>query len=133
MLEEVCSQHWASSPATGQASGGDLVFSLGYSQHHKLLLACTLTLILVTDMGLPADCIAAPLQVGMSLVLSFFFVWDTPSIAAGMRTLRASRFRAIYNEVAPTFAVFGRLFGKALQAQVGCCPASLGGLLCCAC
>ena len=57
-------------------------------------------------------------QVGVSLVLSFFFVWDMPTIAAGMQTLRTSRFRAIYNEVAPTFAVFGRLFGKALQAQV---------------
>ena len=63
-------------------------------------------------------------QVGMSLILSFFFVWDTPSIAAGMRTLRTSRFRAIYNEVAPTFAVFGRLFGKALQAQVSPCSST---------
>lgn len=80
-------------------------------------------------MWLPADCVAAPLQVGMSLVLSFFFVWDTPSIAAGMRTLRASRFRAIYNEVAPTFAVFGRLFGKALQAQVSWCTAFYRGTL----
>lgn len=58
------------------------------------------------------------LQVGVSLVLSFFFVWDMPTIAKGMQTLRTSRFRAIYNEVAPTFAVFGALFGKALQAQV---------------
>ena len=58
------------------------------------------------------------MQVGVSLVLSFFFVWDMPTIAKGMQTLRTSRFRAIYNEVAPTFAVFGALFGKALQAQV---------------
>ena len=41
-----------------------------------------------------------------------------PTIARGMQSLRSSRLRAIYTEVAPTFTVFGALFGKALQAQV---------------
>ena len=54
----------------------------------------------------------------MSLVLSFMVVWDFPTIARGMQSLRSSRLRAIYTEVAPTFTVFGALFGKALQAQV---------------
>ncbi|KAL0053111.1 hypothetical protein WJX82_000995 [Trebouxia sp. C0006] len=40
-----------------------------------------------------------------------------PTIARGMQSLRSSRLRAIYTEVAPTFTVFGALFGKALQAQ----------------
>ena len=53
----------------------------------------------------------------MSLVLSFMVVWDFPTIARGMQSLRSSRLRAIYTEVAPTFTVFGALFGKALQAQ----------------
>ncbi|KAL3142462.1 hypothetical protein ABBQ38_002790 [Trebouxia sp. C0009 RCD-2024] len=56
-------------------------------------------------------------QVGVSLVLSFMVVWDFPTIARGMHSLRSSRLRAVYTEVAPTFTVFGSLFGKALQAQ----------------
>ena len=58
------------------------------------------------------------IQVGVSLVLSFMVVWDFPTIARGVQSLRSSRLRAIYTEVAPTFTVFGQLFGKALQAQV---------------
>ncbi|KAK9826469.1 hypothetical protein WJX81_002640 [Elliptochloris bilobata] len=56
-------------------------------------------------------------QVGVSLVLSFMVVWDLPTIAAGVRSLQASRLGPIYNEVAPSVAVFSQLFGKALQAQ----------------
>lgn len=51
-------------------------------------------------------------------MLSFMVVWDLPTIAAGMRSLQTSRLGPIYNEVAPTVAVFSQLFGKALQAQV---------------
>ena len=57
-------------------------------------------------------------QVGVSLVLSFMVVWDLPTIARGVRSLQTSRLGPIYNEVAPSVAVFSQLFGKALQAQV---------------
>ena len=33
----------------------------------------------------------------------------------------SSRLAPVYNEVAPVFGVFGRLFGKALEVQVGIC------------
>ena len=56
-------------------------------------------------------------QVAVSLVLSFVVVWDLPTIAAGFRSLETSRLSPIYKEVAPSVAVFGQLFGKALQAQ----------------
>ena len=58
----------------------------------------------------------------MSLVLSFMFVWDLPTIQEGTASLRTSRLRNFYAEVAPTCTVFGTLFGKALQAQVGIAP-----------
>ena len=58
------------------------------------------------------------LQVGVSMVLSFMVVWDLPAISKGISSLQTSRLSAIYNEVAPSLAVFGMLFGKALQAQV---------------
>eukprot|EP00891_Asterochloris_glomerata_P005673 jgi/Astpho2/5673/e_gw1.00079.178.1_t len=57
------------------------------------------------------------IQVGVSLVLSFMFVWDLPAIQEGTASLRTSRLRNFYAEVAPTCTVFGTLFGKALQAQ----------------
>jgi len=62
-------------------------------------------------------------QVGVSLVLSFMVVWDLPTIAAGVRSLRTSRLAPVYEEVAPSVAVFSQLFGKALQAQVPARPA----------
>ncbi len=51
------------------------------------------------------------------MVLSFMVVWDLPAISEGISSLQSSRLSAIYNEVAPSLAVFGMLFGKALQAQ----------------
>ena len=55
-------------------------------------------------------------------MLSFMFVWDLPTIQEGTASLRTSRLRSFYAEVAPTCTVFGTLFGKALQAQVGTAP-----------
>ena len=52
-------------------------------------------------------------------MLSFMIVWDLPTIQQGTASLRTSRLRSFYAEVAPTCTVFGTLFGKALQAQVG--------------
>ncbi len=60
---------------------------------------------------------AGAAQVGVSLVLSFMVVWDLPAIGAGVSSLQTSRLAPFYNEVAPSLAVFGQLFGKALQAQ----------------
>ncbi len=66
-------------------------------------------------------------QVGVSLVLSFMIVWDLPTIARGVSSLKTSRVAPIYNEVAPSLQVFGQLFGKALGAQV-CCICVCGGV-----
>lgn len=57
-------------------------------------------------------------QVCVSLVLSFMFVWDLPAITSGIASLRSSRLAPVHQEVAPVLGVFGRLFGKALEAQV---------------
>lgn len=57
------------------------------------------------------------MQLGVSLILSFMMVWDLPGIAAGAASLRTSRLAPVYNAVAPSLAVFARLFGKALQCQ----------------
>ena len=59
------------------------------------------------------------MQVFVSLALGFMLVWDMPRIVRGADSLKASRLSPIFNEVAPVLAVFGKLFGKALEAQVG--------------
>ena len=53
------------------------------------------------------------------MVLSFMILWDLTAIRAGVASLRTSRLAPVYEEIAPSFAIFGTLFGKALQAQVG--------------
>ena len=70
-------------------------------------------------------------QVGVSLVLSFMVVWDLPAIGAGVSSLRTSRLAPFYNEVAPSLAVFGQLFGKALQAQARAPPSADAHMLLC--
>ena len=79
-------------------------------------MACTVYML----KEVPAYRVAC-MQVGVSLVLSFMVVWDLPTIAGGVATLKTSRLSAIYKEVAPSLTVFGQLFGKALQAQVRPC------------
>ena len=54
------------------------------------------------------------------MILAFMILWDLPNIRRGVASLETSRLSAVYKEVAPTFGVFGTLFGKALQAQA--CP-----------
>ena len=52
------------------------------------------------------------------MILAFMVMWDLPNIQRGVASLETSRLSGVYREVAPTFGVFGSLFGKALQAQV---------------
>ena len=52
------------------------------------------------------------------MILAFMVMWDLPNIRRGVASLETSRLSGVYREVAPTFGVFGTLFGKALQAQV---------------
>ncbi|KAL6785199.1 hypothetical protein ACKKBG_A02845 [Auxenochlorella protothecoides x Auxenochlorella symbiontica] len=71
------------------------------------------------------------IQLGVSLILSFMMVWDLPTIAFGVSSLRTSRLAPIYNTVAPSLEVFATLFGKALQCQaqiavVNTCLTALG-------
>lgn len=62
-------------------------------------------------------------------MLSFMVVWDLPAISRGISSLQTSRLAPIYREVAPSLAVFGQLFGKALQAQVCLDLSQMQGLL----
>ncbi|KIY99566.1 hypothetical protein MNEG_8395 [Monoraphidium neglectum] len=57
------------------------------------------------------------IQVFVALILGFFTLWDLPLISRGVESLKQSRLAPLYEEVAPVLGVFGKLFGKALEAQ----------------
>ena len=57
------------------------------------------------------------LQFALSILFSFLIVWDMPNLAASVRSLERGRLRAVYAEIAPGVLDFGRVLGKAFQAQ----------------
>jgi predicted PurR-regulated permease PerM len=66
--------------------------------------------------ALPA-LLALPVQLTLALLLSFLISIDVPRISRGMEKIRRSRARWIYDELAPTMISFGKLIGRAFQAQ----------------
>ena len=54
---------------------------------------------------------------GLSLLLSFFIVFDLTKMRRGVRRLQSSRVKDFYLEIAPGLISFGRLIGRAFQAQ----------------
>jgi len=53
----------------------------------------------------------------LSLLLSFFIVFDLTKMRRGVRRLQGSRVKDFYLEIAPGLISFGRLIGRAFQAQ----------------
>ncbi|MBX3465101.1 MAG: AI-2E family transporter, partial [Planctomycetes bacterium] len=54
----------------------------------------------------------------LSLLFSFLIVLDLPKISRGIRGLAHTRVGFIYEEVADNIAGFGRVLGRALEAQL---------------
>lgn len=61
--------------------------------------------------------ITLPVQLVLALLLSFFITLDVPRLAKGLRRLQESRASHFYEEIAPGLISFGRLIGRAFQAQ----------------
>ena len=53
----------------------------------------------------------------LSLLFSFLIVLDLPNLQKGARSLRETRLRFVYDEVADNLVVFGRTVGRAFEAQ----------------
>jgi predicted PurR-regulated permease PerM len=58
-----------------------------------------------------------PVQMGLILILSFLISVDFPRISRGVQRIKQSRAHWIYDEFAPFLVSFGRLIGRAFQAQ----------------
>jgi predicted PurR-regulated permease PerM len=58
-----------------------------------------------------------PGQLALSLLISFFINIDMPNMRRGIRKLERSRVANFYQEIAPGLINFGRLIGRAFQAQ----------------
>ncbi len=54
----------------------------------------------------------------LSLLFSFLIVLDLPNLANGARHLRDTRLRFVYDEVSDNVFRFGRVLGRALEAQL---------------
>lgn len=54
----------------------------------------------------------------LSLLFSFLIVLDLPNLANGARHLRETRLRFVYDEVSDNLFHFGRVLGRALEAQL---------------
>ena len=67
--------------------------------------------------GLFKQMIYLPIALGLSLLLSFFVVFDLTKMRRGVRRLQSSRLKDFYLEIAPGLICFGRLIGRAFQAQ----------------
>ncbi|GAB0493928.1 hypothetical protein MMPV_005215 [Pyropia vietnamensis] len=53
----------------------------------------------------------------VAILFSAIFLWDLPRIAAGVRSLRRSRARSVYLELAPRLGDFADVLGKSFEAQ----------------
>jgi predicted PurR-regulated permease PerM len=61
--------------------------------------------------------IALPFELALSFLLSLFIVIDIHRLKKGIRRLEESRLKNFYAEIAPSLSSFGRLIGRAFQAQ----------------
>lgn len=53
----------------------------------------------------------------LTIIFSFMLVWGLPDFAGGLDRLKQSRLRDVYLEVGPSIGQFGRLLGRAFEAQ----------------
>jgi predicted PurR-regulated permease PerM len=67
--------------------------------------------------GIGLNIVNLLIQFGFSLLLSFFIVFDGIKLRRAFRNLEESPVRDFYREIAPGLIGFGRLIGRAFQAQ----------------
>ncbi len=61
--------------------------------------------------------LSLPVQLALSLLLSLFIVFDIHRLKKGVRRLKDSRLSTFYEEISPGLISFGKLIGRAFQAQ----------------
>jgi predicted PurR-regulated permease PerM len=68
-----------------------------------------------------------PLDLGTALLLSLFICIDFPNLKRGVRRLRETWLRDVYDEMAPALTHLGELIGRAMHAQglIAFCNATL--------
>ncbi|XP_024516893.1 uncharacterized protein LOC9663018 [Selaginella moellendorffii] len=93
----------------GNTAQRSIIFQQLIKEYSGAMVAWLATLISATS--------RFALQSFVSLIFSFLFVWDAPSVKAGIQSLKQTRLSVVYEEIAPVVATFGQIFGKALQAQ----------------
>lgn len=54
----------------------------------------------------------------LSLLFSFLIVWDLPNLARSAKSLRGTKIKFIYDELAPNVVSFASVLGRAFEAQL---------------
>lgn len=54
----------------------------------------------------------------LSLLFSFLIVWDLPGLTRSAQSLRSTKIRFIYDEIAPNVVSFASVLGRAFEAQL---------------
>lgn len=67
--------------------------------------------------GLGRDVWRGMVYLFMSIIFSYLFLLSLPAFQSGVRALENSRLREAYLEVGPSIVRFGRLMGRAFEAQ----------------
>lgn len=74
------------------------------------------TLATVGNIG--STLLAISSQFLLSLLFSFLIVYDLPNLQKGVKSLRHTRLRYVYDEVGDSLVSFGRTLGRAFEAQI---------------
>jgi predicted PurR-regulated permease PerM len=97
-------QQWWSSSSTAAFIHRQLTsgFAQGGSDQMERLVAAIVNL---------------PVAIGTALLLSLFICIDFPRLRQGVRALRDTWLREVYDELAPALSSLGNLIGRSMQAQ----------------
>lgn len=87
----------------------------GYMEDHKPEL--------LGDLGkwtqqLILSALAIPLHLGLALLIAFLICFDAPNLVARARSIRNTRVRHYYDEIAPMLSNFGHLTGKTIESNL---------------
>lgn len=104
---ELGQQWWATSPTA------DWVRDHATEDGPKILEAGVKRI----DQGL-SHLLRIPIQIGTALLLSIFMLFEWQGVKSGVASIRNTRLRSIYDEIAPGVIALGKLIGKTFQGQV---------------
>jgi len=108
-------EQWIRAQAVDEWKRGDIARKLG--EKAEEYIGKGLNLFATKLAAIVQRLFSLPIELALSLLLSLFIVFDIHRLKKGVRRLQQSRLENFYAEIAPSLISFGRLIGRAFQAQ----------------